>query len=360
MHNTERILYTDSYYTSISLAVQLLCVYGIYLVGTYTPKKGKPAASGSYPFKKMKGALTKLVKRGWVRRATQAFKQQPGPFRTSVVVQAIIWKDCKVCGFISTAFVGAMRAQATVARTVGSMLKGLTVAAHDVIIAYLRYCGGVDMADRGMADYDVGYRSTRWMMRVVFWCINAVFWNLWVIVLFKAHNGDGSLKQYRRDSTKRVHGRHLFNLDLSRAMIEHATTGALAEVGGDRRKVMWLPQDTKFGAGKAAVEQTPMASPTLPLLPQGPHYPPVQQPRPDNCTVCYAKHAGKGLSQPQRKKLCNHTQFRCVVCEKWICPSCWNHHHTFIGAPGAVIRDECAAPAPPKFGMVGDGGVGEK
>ena len=58
----------------------------------------------------------------------------------------------------------------------------------------MRYYGGVDMADRGMADYDVGYRSTRWMMRVVFWCINAVFWNLWVIVLFKAHNGDGSLK----------------------------------------------------------------------------------------------------------------------------------------------------------------------
>ena len=66
--NSYRILYTDNYYTSIALAVTLLAIYGIILVGTYSPKKNAKQANDSFPFAKLTTADAKAAKRGWMRR----------------------------------------------------------------------------------------------------------------------------------------------------------------------------------------------------------------------------------------------------------------------------------------------------
>ena len=73
--------------------------------------------------------------RGWMRRAVKTFARGAA----AVAVQAIIWKDTKACGFVTTAFVG-YSAAASVLRSAKGSFKGLKVKAHDAIIAYLRRC----------------------------------------------------------------------------------------------------------------------------------------------------------------------------------------------------------------------------
>ena len=55
----------------------------------------------------------------------------------------------------------------------------------------------VDRADRGMADHNVATRSSRWVMAVVFWCINAVLWNVWVAARFYMDSDGGRYSEYK-------------------------------------------------------------------------------------------------------------------------------------------------------------------
>lgn len=184
LQGSGRILYTDNYYTSIALAVTLLAMYGIYIVGTYSPKKNARHAEDSFPFAKLTASDAKVVNRGWMRRATNVVTR--GLNRAKV--QSIVWKDSKMCGFISTAFVGLCD-KSEVFRSIKGSYKSLKVKAHDCIIAYLRHYGAVDRADRGMGDYTVTVRASRWYMRVVFWALDVVLWNMWVIAAFYLLNG---------------------------------------------------------------------------------------------------------------------------------------------------------------------------
>ena len=159
-----RILYVDNYYTSVALGVVMMAMYGLYLCGTYSPRKN--GTGDSFPFDKVTPAEASCVERGWNRRAVTTVIGKALSGTKKVVVQAIIWKDSKICGFISTAFVGAC-AKSSVLRSVKGVYKGLRIKAHDAIIAYLTYHGAVDRADRGIADHTISVRCSRWFARGV-------------------------------------------------------------------------------------------------------------------------------------------------------------------------------------------------
>ena len=73
LFHTGMILFVDNYYTSVQLAVTLLAFYGIYLVGTYSPRKGAASTEMSFPFRKITSTDAKVVGRGWMRRAVGTF-----------------------------------------------------------------------------------------------------------------------------------------------------------------------------------------------------------------------------------------------------------------------------------------------
>jgi hypothetical protein len=173
-----------------------MAVYGIYLVGTYSPKKGK-RQEDSFPFEKLTAADARVVERGWARRATRWFERAG----KNVLVQCISWKDCKVVGFISTAVIGAC-ADSSVMRSVKGGFKSLKVMAHDCILSYLEFYGAVDRADRGMADFTISYSCKRWYMRVVFWVIDAIIWNVWVLCRTRIDEGNSKWEKYSHGKSK--------------------------------------------------------------------------------------------------------------------------------------------------------------
>jgi len=273
--NSERILFVDNYYTSVALAVVMLAVYGLYIVGTHSPRKGAKQDKESFPFEKLTPADASCVGRGWQRRAISTITRKAADVTKKVVVQAIIWKDSKVCGFISTAFVGACE-DSSVLRSCKGMFKSLKVKAHDAIIAYLSCYGAVDRADRGIADCTISVRCSRWFMRVVFWVLDVILWNIWCIVQFRIDAGDKFYQQFK-GNTGVPSGRYRFQLELADQLIAYSLEMAIKEAGGSRRNVKWAaqigggrfqsPASRAPSAGNSASFQSPAPSQAPPQTP---------------------------------------------------------------------------------------------
>ena len=342
--NSERILFVDNYYTSVALAVVMLAVYGLYIVGTYSPRKGAKQDKESFPFEKLTPADASCVGRGWQRRAISTITRKAADVTKKVVVQAIIWKDSKVCGFISTAFVGACE-DSSVLRSCKGMFKSLKVKAHDAIIAYLSYYGAVDRADRGIADYTISVRCSRWFMRVVFWVLDVILWNIWCIVQFRIDAGDKYYQQFK-GNTGVPSGRYRFQLELADQLIAYSLEMAIKEAGGSRRNVKWAaqigggrfqsPASRAPSAGNSASFQSPAPSQAPPQTPSEL----VERPRTHKlvpyvgrntyCQLCYNYGTDKTLSVGQRRKASNKTNHMCKVCNVRVCPKCENtgiHRH---------------------------------
>lgn len=342
--NSERILFVDNYYTSVALAVVMLAVYGLYIVGTYSPRKGAKRDKESFPFEKLTPADASCVGRGWMRRAITTITRKAADVTKHVVVQAIIWKDSKVCGFISTAFVG-MCEKSSVLRSTKGMFKSLKVKAHDAIIAYLSYYGAVDRADRGISDYTISVRCSRWFMRVVFWVLDVMLWNIWCIVQFRIDAGDKYYQQFK-GNTGVPSGRYRFQLELADQLIAYSLDAAIKEVGGDRSKVKWAKQ---HGCGQF---QSPMGSSSKARTPASAMRSPsdlVESPRPTACNLvphgtpkskycqlCYQYRTDTRANEKVRRKTSKNTALTCEVCNVRVCADCEIKKYHAIHAKGKV------------------------
>ena len=314
LKDSGRILYTDNYYTSIALAVTLLCVYGIYLVGTYSPKKNAKKADDSFPYSKLTASDAKIVDRGWMRRATNLCTA--GLHKAKV--QCICWKDSKVCGFISTAFVGYCESS-EVLRSVKGAYKSLKVKAHDTIIAYLRCYGAVDRADKGMGEQTISVRASRWCMRIVFWAFDVVLWNMWVIAVFFMEDKDPRYMAYKSNQGV-PNGRYRFQLDLADQLVTYALESAIAEAGSKER-VRWANNKKagQFKSPKTPAEK--VASPTRHELV-----------RHDSksyryCQLCYRNKTSTALSKAERRKQSPKVDYKCAACDVRMCDQCFAESH---------------------------------
>jgi hypothetical protein len=304
---TGRILFTDNYYTSVSLAVTLLAAYGVYLVGTFSPRKGAPNPD-VFPYSKLTSADGHHVARGWLRRATRAFRQGA----SNVVVQAILWRDSKVCGFLSTAFIGCSEGS-EVLRSCRGAFKTLRIAAHEVVVKYLANYGAVDRADRGMADHNVAIRSSRWVMTVVFWCINAVLWNVWVVARFYMDSDGGRYSEYKgkRQKFQLSMSAQAFDLCLERAAEKH---GGLENVGWVNRKAL---------ARARKREPTPLEKHLSPANPDKHKlYPLEKGAKKTFCQRCYNVCTDKKLARHERARQSNTACGYCMECSWRYCADC--------------------------------------
>lgn len=311
---SKRILYTDNYYTSIALAVTLYCLYGIYLVGTYAQKKNAKMTENAFPFAKLTDADAKVVGRGWMRRATSWVAA--GVHKAKV--QCICWKDSKVCGFISTAFIGYCKNSA-VMRSVKGAYKSLKVKAHDVIINYLEHYGAVDRADRGMGDYSISVRASRWYMRVAFFALDVVIWNMWCIASFRMNDGDEMFSAFRPNLGVPA-CRYRFQLELADQLMAYGLQKAIEEEGS-KEAVRWA---CNKDAGLFKSPQTPVKKVMLPR-----HHKKVRHGDKGNrhCQLCFKNKTCKILGESERRKQCIKTDFKCEACNKRMCDECYIEHH---------------------------------
>ena len=101
--------------------------------------------------------------KGWFRRCVKVINK--------VEVQCILWKDSKLVGFITTAWICALSAADVVHRTTKNIPR-------PSIVNYLANYGGVDRADRDIDDFSTAYQSNRWHTRVFFWLLDVTLWNV--------------------------------------------------------------------------------------------------------------------------------------------------------------------------------------
>jgi len=105
-----------------------------------------------------------MVDRGWSRRATQTINPSKGgaPYK----VQATIWKDKRIIGWLHTDSVTSESVQAK--RRVKGKRYSVRFRAPRVQSQYSTGFNGVDLSDKDSAKYSTSLRSNRWHLRVVF------------------------------------------------------------------------------------------------------------------------------------------------------------------------------------------------
>ena len=279
------------------------------LVGTFAPKKGSSADDpDAFPFSKLGAAEIKLVRRGWMKGAVRQI------YKTGHWVQCFVWLDRKFVGFVTTALVGTADSFTVERSTKGGGFKKLTVDSHPAVGAYMKSYGGVDRADRGMANFSVAHRCRRWYMCIVFWLLDAVLWNMWVVVKYAYEAGTEPWSQYKPTSGGPIKGRLRFQLDLSNALMEYAAKNALKDAGGIRADVKWLNHsgETRFRGQPAPL----LIDHTAVYHTDSNRY----------CQQCYSK-TETSWSKGERRKGCNSTLHKCQECGMRLCRSCWGEIH---------------------------------
>ncbi len=99
-----RTLYTDNYYTSMSLVKHLYNKYRWTCVGAIVPTEKKEQGSHDLPFHKLSNGARNMIERGWYHEA--AIKLRAENSTHDYYLQHTTWKDKKQVMFLSSNEVG--------------------------------------------------------------------------------------------------------------------------------------------------------------------------------------------------------------------------------------------------------------
>ena len=243
-------------YTSLPLMAALWARYKCYLVGTTRLTTKASRTKDDFAFKKLSGGAAGDLKGGWLR---WAYRKMFVGGKWVYTVMAVVWKDKKICAFLSNKFVGPPSEDAAVERRRKGESERKTIPAHEVVQAYVRGYRWVDAADRGMSDWTVARASRRWYMVIVYYLINVVVWNVWIIVGFWDKSTTADADAYINSDSSHHGHRMSFQMRLARSLVNHAVQMELAENG----EATWVPRATRDAhkAGSAGILTTPAGVP---------------------------------------------------------------------------------------------------
>ena len=187
---------------------------------------------------------------------------------------------------------------------------------------------------------------------MVFWVLDVMLWNIWVIVQFRVAAGDEYYQMFK-DNKGVPNGRYRFQLELADQLIAYSLEAAIAEAGGDRRKVKWAAQigrgQFQSPTGSSSSFQSPPGSggsfkspaagrrtPQTPLeaveCPLSHELVPHGSKSNTYCQLCYQYKTDKDTrSKAERRKDSNKTNLKCELCRMRVCPVCHKDgtHHQF-------------------------------
>ena len=178
-NETGRRLFMDNYYTTLKVVTKLYENHGWVCAGTVvqTKKKQEKREPSDYPFTKISKPATALVDRGWMRRATKTITPARGsPYK----VQATVWKDKKIVGWLHSLEVGPEIGKAR--RRIKGHRSAVQFDAPMVQQKYATGFNGVDLSDKDSAKYSTSLRTNRWYSRVFFFTIGRAVHAVYIIV----------------------------------------------------------------------------------------------------------------------------------------------------------------------------------
>ena len=120
--------------------------------------------NNDFPFTKITNGACDLVDRGWSRRAIQTMKTSSGAM---YIVQATIWKDKKIVGWLHTIVVGSEVVK--VRRRIKGHHSAVKFDAPLVQKKYAVGFNGVDLLDKDSAKYSTSLRTNRWYLHKIFY-----------------------------------------------------------------------------------------------------------------------------------------------------------------------------------------------
>ena len=354
-----RTMFTDNWYTSPKLAAHLAGKYKMSLIGTYRLTKKKSRDGSDFPFGKMAPAATKLLPRGWGRKAVAPLREvvpneeeYPG-IPVGTMVEATVWKDKKLVALLNTVATSGTD-RCTVDRYSKQLRKVITINCFPSQILYKDNMNGVDVMDRDISDNGVKVKAKQWATNVAFWLLNVNCANDWRLVTYWSHDVAAQcFKEFVRNK-KRSGNRHRFNMLKAMAMIrlgiERDWTDRAS--GGPRptwmRQKQWIPCSCKrcffctvgLTNGKQHVPRQSRKRVSAVAL----KVRCVQMTRIDElesdagsdvmgrkCSECYISKRAKVPSQtssPGRKTKAkrNNSVWRCDGCKKGFCGPCKERH----------------------------------
>jgi hypothetical protein len=145
-----RTLYTDNYYTSMSLVKHLYNKYRWTCVGTIVPTEKNERASHDLLFHKLSNGARNMIERGWYCKA--AIKLRAKNSRHNYFIQCTTWKDKKQVMFLSNNKVGRS-VGLTVSRRVREKKPLETVPGPLAQADYIQNFNAIDRNNQDSADY---------------------------------------------------------------------------------------------------------------------------------------------------------------------------------------------------------------
>ena len=179
-----RILCTDNVYTSRDVMLHVYLTFGFLMVGTYALTKKKSRTAADFPFHRLSNGAMKKIERGWHRLA---FQKVVSKGRHLFTMQATVWKDKKVVGFLHNHLVQPC-ADDFVERFSPRRKKKRKVVSHAVTSDYIEHFNGVDHKDRDTADWTVSLKSNRFYLRIFYWCLDSIIHAMFVIAVSQCCN----------------------------------------------------------------------------------------------------------------------------------------------------------------------------
>ena len=232
-----RILYTDNWYTSLSLAKKLYLQFNWLFVGTSTPTEKKSRDENDIPFHKYSNKALESIVRGWSRRATIPIKKNGRS--NHGMIQVTTWKDRKQVMFVHTHLVGGNEEGDTTFRHVKGKRQRVEIQCPAIVKDYSLNMNGVDKADRDGRDNSVTIRSNRWYLRIWFWTIERVVHCVYIVV---CHIAEAGLRPDWMEYTCKNGGRKAFQLDLGVLLMEFGIRYDWGDVKDETKKPTWMRQ----------------------------------------------------------------------------------------------------------------------
>lgn len=215
-----RILFVDSYYGGVPLALLLATSYQVLMVAAVKSRNSLPGTvrqRESFPFNVPQGSAKDRVERGWLRRAVLTVQHG----RHKLRVAAYLWKDNKFVTMISTAWTGVRGVADTVRRSVAKGFDKVNLTAFAAVVQYQHEgMNGTDRLDRLVADKSCSFRTRKWTSRVFFWLVDVVCANMWIICHM--------IPRFQSLTTKKGHmgARFSFQYQLGAAIMHHGVAAA--------------------------------------------------------------------------------------------------------------------------------------
>ena len=197
----------------------------------------------------------KYVERGWSRVAFQKVKCTGS---NSFIVQATIWRDKRLVGFLHNHKVD-LTALDTVKRWSPTKKCKKEIKSHPVVNDYAHHMNGVDKKDRDTSDWTVSLKSYRFYLRIFYWTFDGVIHAMQRIIknIVDGPGVDNKKKKKKKKShpfsryVDKDWGHYRFQMDLGIALINYGlsidwkdpTNKKVPRPSYVRQRKDWVPCD---------------------------------------------------------------------------------------------------------------------